>query len=75
MRDSTALRQVIRAATEILLEAPINRYGSIAASQPGVLGVPLLQALIAHTHPGPKQPSEDLANAASALMKKHVFDG
>lgn len=75
MQESTALRQVLRAATEILLEAPLNRYGSIAASQPGILGVPLLQALIAHTHPGPRQPSEDLANAGSALMKKHLFDG
>lgn len=75
MRDSTALRQVVRALTEVLLEAPINRYGSIAATQPGVLGLPLVQALVNHSHPGPNRPSTDLGGLPATLTKKHFWDG
>lgn len=73
MRDSTALRQTVRAMTEVLLEAPLIRYGGLPASLPGVYGPALLTWLAKHTHPAPGTPPKEVDDLASILAARHLY--
>lgn len=73
-RETTAANQNIHATVGMLLDSPFIRYGSLAASQPALLGALAVGSLIPHTHPGPFMPSPELASLASALSRKHLLD-